>query len=160
MAKSILEGPLNPPPGLPSWGGRSDLRLRYLGWGVRDFQHDPVVLHCDRATNYYISGAWRDHRNSPRRLCELYADRPHCLLILPAHLALHNPAEKRSTFWCGFGKEGQFRRIAAGFRRIPPPGLTASLTGFTCGTAFALPQRSRTCRQLSCGESCGTAQAG
>ena len=54
MAKSILEGPLNPPPGRPSWGGRSDLRLRYLGWGVRDFQHDPVVLHCDRATNYYI----------------------------------------------------------------------------------------------------------
>jgi AraC-like DNA-binding protein len=31
-------------------------------------------------------------------------------LILPAHLALHNPAEKRSTFWCGFGKEGQFLR--------------------------------------------------
>lgn len=54
MANGILQGPLSPPPGRPSWGGRGDLPLIYLGWGLRDFAQSPLALHCDRATDYYI----------------------------------------------------------------------------------------------------------
>jgi len=54
MTDSILEGPLSPPPGRPSWGGQRNLPLIYLGWGERNFRQAPVPLHCDRATNYYI----------------------------------------------------------------------------------------------------------
>jgi AraC-like DNA-binding protein len=54
MDKGILEGPLSPPPGRPSWGGRRNLSLIYLGWGARDFQQAPLAMHCDRATNYHI----------------------------------------------------------------------------------------------------------
>lgn len=43
-----------PPPGRPSWGGGEELPLLYLGWGQRDFARDPVAVHRDLGTNYYI----------------------------------------------------------------------------------------------------------
>lgn len=54
MTSDVLEGPLSPPPGRPSWRGQSDLPLLYLGWGLRDFRKAPLPIHCDHATNYYI----------------------------------------------------------------------------------------------------------
>jgi len=45
---------MSPPPGRPSWGGGDDLPLIYLGWGHRDFARDPLAIHYDRGTNYYI----------------------------------------------------------------------------------------------------------
>ena len=54
MRNSILEGPLSPPPGRPSWRGQKELALIYLGWGRRDFAKDPVAVHRDRGSNYYV----------------------------------------------------------------------------------------------------------
>ena len=45
---------MNPPPGRPSWGGSDDLPLLYLGWGRRDFGRDPLAVHYDLGTNYYV----------------------------------------------------------------------------------------------------------
>lgn len=45
---------MHPPQGRPSWDGNGDLELIYLGWGRRDFALDPLSMHCDHATNYYI----------------------------------------------------------------------------------------------------------
>lgn len=50
----IPRGTLNPPPGRPSWGGGEELPLLYLGWGQRDFAKDPLALHYDIGTNYYL----------------------------------------------------------------------------------------------------------
>lgn len=43
-----------PPPGRPSWGGRGNLPLIYLGWGRRNFAKNPLPAHYDRGTSYYI----------------------------------------------------------------------------------------------------------
>jgi AraC-like DNA-binding protein len=45
---------LRPPPGRPSWGGQGNLPLLYLGWGMRDFVRDPLVVHFDRGADYHI----------------------------------------------------------------------------------------------------------
>ena len=45
---------MSPPPGRPSWCGPEELDLIYLGWGKRDFAKDPVIVHRDRGSNYYI----------------------------------------------------------------------------------------------------------
>ena len=45
---------MSPPAGRPSWKGGADLPLIYLGWGHRDFRNDPLNLHYDQGTNYYI----------------------------------------------------------------------------------------------------------
>jgi AraC-like DNA-binding protein len=52
--KHIPRGPIIPPPGRPSWGGGDDLQLYYLGWGQRDFSKDPLAIHYDIGTNYFI----------------------------------------------------------------------------------------------------------
>lgn len=54
MPPTIPEGPIRPPPGRPSWGGGEGLPLLYLGWGQRDFAKDPLALHYDLGTNYYL----------------------------------------------------------------------------------------------------------
>ncbi len=54
MTLKIPKGTLPPPPGRPSWGGSEDLPLIYLGWGQRDFARDPLAMHYDLGTNYYI----------------------------------------------------------------------------------------------------------
>ena len=54
MTKSFPMGPLAPPPGRPNWGGGDGLPLLYLGWGQRDFERDPLAMHCDRATTYFV----------------------------------------------------------------------------------------------------------
>jgi AraC-like DNA-binding protein len=54
MLVPIPEGPLRPPPGRPSWGGQGNLPLLYLGWGMRDFVRDPLVVHYDRGADYHI----------------------------------------------------------------------------------------------------------
>ncbi len=43
-----------PAPGRPSWGGGEDLPLLYLGWGQRDFAREPLAIHHDLGTNYYV----------------------------------------------------------------------------------------------------------
>jgi AraC-like DNA-binding protein len=50
----IPKGTLSPPPGRPSWGGGDELPLLYLGWGQRDFAKDPLAIHYDLGTNYYL----------------------------------------------------------------------------------------------------------
>lgn len=45
---------IHPPPGRPSWGGRGNLPLIYLGWGQRDFAKTPLTFHYDKGTSYYI----------------------------------------------------------------------------------------------------------
>ncbi len=50
----IPKGTLSPPPGRPSWGGGAELPLLYLGWGQRDFARDPLAMHYDLGTNYYL----------------------------------------------------------------------------------------------------------
>lgn len=54
MKMVIPKGTINPPPGRPSWGGGEDLPLLYLGWGQRDFAKDPLAIHYDLGTNYYL----------------------------------------------------------------------------------------------------------
>jgi AraC-like DNA-binding protein len=54
MPDSIPKGTIIPPPGRPSWGGGDDLPLLYLGWGQRDFGKDPLAMHYDLGTNYYV----------------------------------------------------------------------------------------------------------
>ncbi len=54
MTSPIPKGTLPPPPGRPSWGGGNDLPLLYLGWGQRDFAKDPLAIHHDLGTNYYV----------------------------------------------------------------------------------------------------------
>jgi AraC-like DNA-binding protein len=54
MSQSIPKGTIIPPPGRPSWGGGADLPLLYLGWGQRDFAKDPLAMHYDTGTNYYV----------------------------------------------------------------------------------------------------------
>lgn len=54
MKTAIPKGTINPPPGRPSWGGSDDLPLLYLGWGQRDFAKDPLAIHYDLGTNYYL----------------------------------------------------------------------------------------------------------
>lgn len=54
MSSPIPKGTVIPPPGRPSWGGGDDLPLLYLGWGQRDFAKDPLAIHYDLGTNYYI----------------------------------------------------------------------------------------------------------
>lgn len=54
MKTGIPEGTILPPPGRPSWGGGEGLPLLYLGWGQRDFAKDPLALHFDLGTNYYL----------------------------------------------------------------------------------------------------------
>lgn len=45
---------LSPPAGRPSWRGTKELPLVYLGWGMRDFRENPVDVHRDLGTNYYL----------------------------------------------------------------------------------------------------------
>ena len=54
MATDIPKGTIIPPPGRPSWGGGDDLPLLYLGWGQRDFAKEPLAMHYDLGTNYYV----------------------------------------------------------------------------------------------------------
>jgi AraC-like DNA-binding protein len=54
MQKSIPKGTILPPPGRPNWGGGENLPLLYLGWGQRDFAKDPLAIHYDLGTNYYV----------------------------------------------------------------------------------------------------------
>ena len=54
MPSPIPKGTLSPPQGRPSWGGGDDLPLLYLGWGQRDFAKDPLAIHRDLGTNYYL----------------------------------------------------------------------------------------------------------
>lgn len=54
MLKDIPKGTIIPPPGRPNWGGGDNLPLLYLGWGQRDFVRDPLAIHRDLGTNYYI----------------------------------------------------------------------------------------------------------
>ena len=50
----IPKGTIIPPQGRPSWGGGEDLPLLYLGWGQRDFAKEPLAIHYDLGTNYYV----------------------------------------------------------------------------------------------------------
>lgn len=54
VSDGIQKGTLSPPPGRPSWGGRDDLPLIYLGWGQRDFFRDPLPVHFDQGSNYFV----------------------------------------------------------------------------------------------------------
>jgi AraC-like DNA-binding protein len=54
MTEAIPKGTISPPPGRPSWGGGEGLPLLYLGWGQRDFASDPLAMHYDLGTNYYV----------------------------------------------------------------------------------------------------------
>lgn len=54
MANVPSKVTVHPPPGRPSWGGRGNLPLIYLGWGQRDFAQSPLAVHYDRGTSYYI----------------------------------------------------------------------------------------------------------
>jgi len=54
MQSTPRTGTMSPPPGRPSWGGRDDLPLIYLGWGQRDFASDPLPVHYDHGTNYFV----------------------------------------------------------------------------------------------------------
>lgn len=54
VSDAIQKATLSPPPGRPSWGGRDDLPLIYLGWGQRDFFRDPLPVHFDQGSNYFI----------------------------------------------------------------------------------------------------------
>ncbi|MEO8614804.1 MAG: AraC family transcriptional regulator [Luteolibacter sp.] len=54
MSDRIPKGTIIPPPGRPNWGGGEDLPLLYLGWGQRDFVKEPLAIHYDLGTNYYI----------------------------------------------------------------------------------------------------------
>jgi len=54
MKGSIPRGTIIPAPGRPSWGGGEGLPLLYLGWGQRDFAKEPLAIHHDLGTNYYI----------------------------------------------------------------------------------------------------------
>ena len=50
----IPRGIILPPPGRPNWGGGEGLPLLYLGWGQRDFAREPLSVHYDLGTNYYL----------------------------------------------------------------------------------------------------------
>lgn len=50
----IPKGTIIPPQGRPNWGGGEDLPLLYLGWGQRDFVKEPLAIHYDLGTNYYV----------------------------------------------------------------------------------------------------------
>ena len=54
MPNPISKVTVHPPPGRPSWGGQGNLPLIYLGWGRRDFAKNPLPVHYDRGTNYFI----------------------------------------------------------------------------------------------------------
>jgi AraC-like DNA-binding protein len=54
MLESIPKGTIIPPPGRPNWGGGENLPLFYLGWGQRDFAKEPLAIHYDLGTNYYV----------------------------------------------------------------------------------------------------------
>lgn len=54
MQRAIPKGTIIPPPGRPSWGGGEGLPLLYLGWGQRDFKSEPLAMHYDLGTNYYV----------------------------------------------------------------------------------------------------------
>lgn len=54
MTDSVAKVTVHPPPGHPSWGGQGNLPLIYLGWGRRDFGRNPLPVHYDRGTNYFI----------------------------------------------------------------------------------------------------------
>lgn len=54
MKESVAKVTVHPPPGHPSWGGQGNLPLIYLGWGRRDFGKNPLPVHYDRGTNYFI----------------------------------------------------------------------------------------------------------
>ena len=54
MPETPKIGTQSPPPGRPSWGGRDDLPLIYLGWGPRNFATDPLPVHYDLGTNYFV----------------------------------------------------------------------------------------------------------
>ena len=54
MPKPVSKVTVHPPPGRPSWGGHGNLPLIYLGWGRRDFAKNPLPVHYDRGTNYFI----------------------------------------------------------------------------------------------------------
>jgi AraC-like DNA-binding protein len=54
MTEPIPKGIVIPPPGRPSWGGGDELPLLYLGWGQRDFAKDPLAIHYDLGTTYYV----------------------------------------------------------------------------------------------------------
>ncbi len=50
----IPKGTVIPPPGRPNWSSGDDLPLLYLGWGQRNFAKDPLAMHYDLGTNYYV----------------------------------------------------------------------------------------------------------
>jgi AraC family transcriptional regulator of arabinose operon len=54
MLNDIPKGTIIPPPGRPNWGGGENLPLLYLGWGQRDFANEPLAMHYDLGTNYYV----------------------------------------------------------------------------------------------------------
>ena len=54
MPNHIPKGTIIPRPGRPSWGGGEGLPLLYLGWGQRDFAAEPLAMHYDLGTNYYV----------------------------------------------------------------------------------------------------------
>jgi hypothetical protein len=55
MVKKVLQKvTVHPPPGRPSWSAEDNLPLIYLGWGRRDFAKNPLPVHYDRGTSYYI----------------------------------------------------------------------------------------------------------
>lgn len=54
MHDGVRKATQSPPPGRPSWVGRDDLPLVYLGWGQRDFHSDPLPLHFDQGTHYFV----------------------------------------------------------------------------------------------------------
>jgi AraC-like DNA-binding protein len=54
MTGPIPKATLPPPAGRPNWIGGRDLPLLYLGWGQRDFAKNPLPMHYDLGTNYYL----------------------------------------------------------------------------------------------------------
>jgi len=50
----IPKATIPPPPGRPNWQASGDLPLLYLGWGRRDFARDPLAVHYDHGTNYFL----------------------------------------------------------------------------------------------------------
>lgn len=59
MAEQPFKVTIPPPPGRPSWKGGDNLPLIYLGWGRRDFAKNPLPVHYDLGTSYYILASGR-----------------------------------------------------------------------------------------------------
>lgn len=54
MHPAIPKETVIPRAGRPNWDGGEELALFYLGWGRRNFAEEPLKMHRDFGTNYYL----------------------------------------------------------------------------------------------------------